>query len=212
MAKKLNGILNGIKNKGVRMKLLENHEEREQARADSFVAYYLEKAILSLAESHGHKNDGCFPLYSYGWKDADLEPWGCTGIKKIAKMDEDHVLLTIGGHKTFCDPTYECEYELTEKDEEDYSTEATEIVCDVPYEGYWSGDDWSVHFEEDVQVEWVYENDELSYLKTAERAIEICNDACRPFSEKCMLASASMSALYKKMDDKYGGADDSSRV
>ena len=168
------------------------------------VADDLEKAILSLAESHGHKNFHCFPLYSYGWKDADLEPWGCTGIKKIAKVDEEHVWLTIGGHKTFCDPTYECEYELSEEDEKDYSTVAFEIVCGVGYEGNWSGDDWSIHFTEDVQVEWVYENDELSYPKTAEAAIEACDKARTPFSEECKLASACMNELYKEMQNRYG--------
>ena len=185
------------------MRGLDQWIEGEQARADSFVADDLEKAILSLAESHGHKNSDCFPLYSYGWKDADLEPWACTGIEKIAKMDEEHVWLTIGGHKTFCDPTYECEYELSEEDEKDYSTVAFEIVCGVCYEGYWSGDDWSVHFTEDVQVEWVYENDELSYPKTAEAAIEACDKARTPFSEECKQASGCMNELYKEMHDKY---------
>ena len=185
------------------MRGLDQWIEGEQARADSFVADDLEKAILSLAESHGHKNSDCFPLYSYGWKDADLEPWGCTGIEKIAKMDEEHVWLTIGGHKTFCDPTYECEYELSEEDEKDYSTVAFEIVCGVCYEGYWSGDDWSVHFTEDVQVAWVYENDELSYPKTAEAAIEACDKARTPFSEECKQASGCMNELYKEMHDKY---------
>ena len=190
------------------MQGLDEWVESEQARADSFsvislAADDLEEAVLSLAESHGHKNSDCFPLYSYGWKDADLEPWGCTGIKKIAKMDEDHIWLTIGGHKTLCDPTYECEYELSEEDEEGYSALALDIVACCCYEGYWSGDDWSVHFEEDVRVEWVYENNELSYPKTAEAAIEACDKARALFSEECKKATDCMNEIYKEMSDKY---------
>ena len=37
----------------------------------------LTKALVSLNEG---RNLDCWPLGSFGWKDADLEPSGCTGI------------------------------------------------------------------------------------------------------------------------------------
>lgn len=85
---------------------------------------------------------GCFAVRSYGWKDADLDKEGCCGIDKI-EADAGMLRVEFSGHKTFCDPSYEFEYDLSEKERESWSECAHGIVCDAPGEGMWSGDDWS---------------------------------------------------------------------
>jgi hypothetical protein len=85
------------------------------------------------------QNDGrnlnCWPVLSFGWKDADLEPGGCTGIKAITQRGA-MLLVEVGGHKTFCYST------ATERDD-DYSREweylcnaCTGFGCDGDSEGF----------------------------------------------------------------------------
>src|SRR5947209_19679239 len=58
-------------------------------------------------------------IYGFGWKDADLDPEGCTGIVKIEpgveNNFEDFVRVTVSGHKTFCDPSYDMDEEYPEE-------------------------------------------------------------------------------------------------
>jgi hypothetical protein len=45
------------------------------------------------------RNPECWPICSFGWKDADLEPHGCSGIKMLKYPDEDTIEVIIGGHQ-----------------------------------------------------------------------------------------------------------------
>jgi hypothetical protein len=55
---------------------------------------------------------GCFDILSFGWKDADLDPEGCTGIDKLLDIQGKRVAFQVSGHKVLCDPTYEFEYQF----------------------------------------------------------------------------------------------------
>jgi hypothetical protein len=161
--------------------------------------------LVKRFKKESNKNERCWPIYSFGWKDADLDPEGCTGIKKITTINDKYVELEIGGHKTLCDPTYEFEFELSEMDEEAYSESAFSIVCDIDYEGYWSGDDWSVYFTDVIRVEWVGFDDELipKYDEMVEKIKEVAWENIKPFSEQTSDASKAMSELYQELYNKY---------
>lgn len=154
----------------------------------------LEAALKAMDEG---RNESCWPLVSFGWKDADLDPEGCTGIKAVVGADRKTVSLTVGGHKTVCDPTYECEYELTDKDKEMYSTVAHSIVCDGP-SGEWSGDDWCLHDSMTITVNW-----RGTIKETAEAIIKKARKAVRSFEESCRMVDKAMDEVYNEIIEKY---------
>lgn len=149
----------------------------------------IEKAIKALNE--GRSLD-CWPLCSFGGKDADLFPWGCTGISKIVHLDDLTVSVEVGGHKTFCP---EKEYEPTEEEQE--------FIFDINYPGYWSGDDWSIYMERQVvKVEWIM-NEELGepdYQAIAQKIVEEAKKITDIFENDMREASAEW--------EKLGGSND----
>jgi hypothetical protein len=66
----------------------------------------LSEQITALVRERDGRNLACWPVLSFGWKDADLEPGGCTGIKAIAQRGKT-LLVEVGGHKTFSYTTSE---------------------------------------------------------------------------------------------------------
>lgn len=143
------------------------------------------------------RNDSCWPLVSFGWKDADLDPEGCTGIKKVVGADRRGIVLEVGGHKTVCDPTYESEYELTEEDKTAYSEVAHSIVCDGPA-GEWTGDDWCLAEHLTITVQW-----RATVKETAEAIIRKARKAVRPFERSCKSVDKDMDRLYAEIREKY---------
>jgi len=154
----------------------------------------LEAALKAMNEG---RNESCWPLVSFGWKDADLDPEGCTGIKAIVGADRKTVSLTAGGHKTVCDPTYESEYNLSKKDAEMYSMVAHSIVCDGP-SGEWSGDDWSLSDSTTITVNW-----RGTIKETAGAIIKKAQKAVRSFEESCQMVDKAMDTLYAEIREKY---------
>ncbi|MDA8140747.1 MAG: hypothetical protein M0036_19035 [Desulfobacteraceae bacterium] len=130
-------------------------------------------------------SSGCWGLCSFGGKDADLDPEGCTGISKIAKIDDQSVAVVVGGHKSVGDPTYELEFELTPEDDESYSAIAHELVCGCGYSGYWSGDDWSLTVEQSVDVPWVLDGrGAFDIDETAKAVVEAARAALLPYEKE----------------------------
>jgi hypothetical protein len=158
----------------------------------------LEKALQALNEG---RNLSCWPLCSFDWKDADLDPEGCTGIKKILWADRKNVALEVGGHVTICDPTHECEWVLTEDDRNGYSDVAHSIVCDHGLPGEWTGDDWSLHEHVTVVVAW-----RKTIKQTAKAIIAKAHAALKDFRESSRLVNKDMDALYKEIREKYDPA------
>ena len=164
----------------------------------------LEEALKAYPDQG--RNRECWPLLSFGWKDADLDPEGCTGIRSVLRADDGRATLTISGHKTLCDPTHECEWDLSKEDEEAWSAVAHEIVCGQAVgEGEWTGSDWSLHWSGEIAVEWPEGEIGEEWKKTAvERVVEAAREALEPFRKDMKELSRQMDLLHEEMEKKYG--------
>lgn len=151
---------------------------------------------------------GCWGLCSFGWKDADLDPEGCTGIDKIVSATEDTVTVEVGGHKTLTSPTYECEFDLSDEDDESFSEWAQSIVCDVAYEGEWTGDDWSLRTRETFEVDWIIDEEtgEFDIQTTAKAIVKKAHEVIKPFETAMAEASKDIDEVYRHMREKYQDA------
>jgi len=94
-------------------------------------------------------------------KDADLEPCGQQGIELLgtsysrteyqAKL-RIHVGKTIAGTDVCLNLPNDISDEDYDKAREEYIDQATEVVCSIPFDGYWSGDDWYISDQFDITV------------------------------------------------------------
>ena len=151
------------------------------------------------------RNHECWPILSFGWKDADLNPEGCTGIECVASANEENVTLKVGGHKRVCDPTYESEYDLSDEDKEEFSNVAQEIVNGAPFPGEWEGDDWCLHYSTKIKVEWPAGNPSTKRWKKSivSRVIKAAKKALKHYREEMALMSDAMDSLWKEVREKY---------
>lgn len=145
----------------------------------------LEEEIKKLNQG---RNLDCWPLCSFGWKDADLDPTGCTGIQELAEGgNEDFFYLKVGGHKALF-PHEKTDEEETDTEMSDLDWCEHSIVCDFPYRCEWEDDRWAASFSEVVKCEWVYseEDGDLDIPATAKKAVEECKKVCNKFSKACV--------------------------
>jgi hypothetical protein len=153
----------------------------------------------ALKEQDEGRNSSCWPLVSFGWKDADLDAEGCTGIKRIIGTKEDRPLFEIGGHKTFV--ASDC---LDTDDEEKraaFDERMRSIVCDTGYHAEWSGDDWCVSFSDVMGLAIVRKPDDSpDFEETAKQVIDIAEKLCRPFEEAMAHANDAANELYEEMN------------
>ncbi|MHC4121677.1 MAG: hypothetical protein ACYSWO_29745 [Planctomycetota bacterium] len=147
---------------------------------------------------------GCFDVASYGGKDADLEASGCTGIDELVRIEGKRVIVSVSGHKTFCDPCADQEYdpEMT-----DHDWLAHSIVCDCGTNCEWDGDSWCASFSDVVKVPVVHRNNVVDYNKTAERILEAGRKACEPYEENWAEVSASLDEVYNEIQNSLDFAE-----
>jgi len=171
-----------------------NFELEEQRILDK-----VEAALIDLGAACGNKNASCFPLGSFGWKDADLTPSGCTGIKSVWGADEGKVVIEIGGHKTDCDGSgLPYAKDVTDLHKESYDEASRMLVSGAGYDAEWTGDDWSLSFSDKVRVDAVIatETGDVDYPATAQHIREVCEAACANFEEAVQYVSAEQDILY----------------
>jgi hypothetical protein len=94
-------------------------------------------------------------------KDADLEPCGQQGIELLgttysrteyrAKL-RVYVGKTIAGTDVCLNLPNDISDEDCDKAREEYIEQAQEVVISIPFEGYWSGDDWHISDQFDITV------------------------------------------------------------
>jgi hypothetical protein len=148
--------------------------QEEFAALSRCVAVVLE-ALRALDEG---RNRDCWPVLSFGGREADLEPDGCTGIQAITGADEGSLTVKIGGHKTVTPRVLDGTSPLGELEQE--------IVCMFSqYPGDWSGEDWSFHTEQEIQVPWSESGDwDLEdAAATAQAIYDAANAALEPFRQ-----------------------------
>jgi hypothetical protein len=163
----------------------------------------LEKALKERSEG---KNKSCWPLVSFGWKDADLDPEGCCGIKEIVNYNTDEVTVLVGGHKTFCPPENagdaysfgECP-DCGEPIPED-AMDGTEcsncghvfvsspefpvdmLIADCNCE--WTGDEWVASFSVELVIKFEDLDNSVDFdAHHAELIIKKAEEICAPFQK-----------------------------
>lgn len=165
----------------------------------AFPSYLLgkwERSLISgvkeaLEGQNEGRNSSCWPLVSFGGKDADLHASGCTGIKAIVGAKEDRLVFEVGGHKTFV--ASDCLDDVSESMHRAFDKEMQEIVCGTGFPGEWTGNDWSVHFS--TTVEQVPRPGASE--ATAKAVIDKAREACRPFEEAMASADGCANELYE---------------
>jgi len=182
------------------MRTPEDNMRSEEASAMADCVGRLEKELIEYNEG---RNQKCWPLNSFGWKDADLDPEGCSGISKVTKADDETVTVEIGGHKTFCDPADEVE----DADKRGHWQDlAHSIVCDAAGHGEWTGEEWVFSFSDEIKVDWVEGEDGTDFPATAQAIIAKAKEACKPYEESWKELDASLNELYNAIVKEQDGA------
>jgi hypothetical protein len=177
----------------------------------TFPSYLLgleERALIAgvqraLKNQDEGRNSSCWPLVSFGWKHADLDAEGCTGIKKIVDADGDKLVFEIGGHKTFV--ASDC---LDTDDEEKraaFDAAMQDVVCSTGYSAEWTGDDWCVSFSNKLFMAIVRKDSvdgmsEPDFEEMAKQIILAAEQLCRPFEEAMAAADVVANEIYKEMN------------
>ena len=159
-----------------------------------------------LKEFYDGRNADCWDICSFGGKHADLDAGGCTGIGNLIDLDEHGVTLSVGGHKTVGCPSVEPVWDAPEDVLESYGDVAQEIVNDMSmgYDGYWSGDDWSLSFSDRITVEWMLNDDgEVDLNGMAQQVYAQGIRACARFSKDMGELSKAIDGLYRELDENY---------
>jgi hypothetical protein len=146
--------------------------------------------------NEGRNLDSCFDVVSFGWKDADLDPSGCTGIKSLDRIEGKRVVVTVGGHKTFCDPCQD-EDSGTEMSDSDWC--AHSIVCECGTYCEWTGDDWCASFSEIIKVPVVHSKGVVDYDKTSRRIIKAAEKCIAPIADNWADTDKSLDELYNEL-------------
>ena len=167
---------------------------------ESYTYSILTQLRGALLERNMGRELDCWPLGSFGWKDADLEPEGCTGIRSFSGYEGAELLITVGGHKSFSAPVnWDCaDEEEGLSDEEFDSLDAEwrdtifEVCClETCWNMDWDCDEVTVYFEDIVRVEVPFER---NYDVLAEEIIAEAKKATTAFSE-------SMKGLSEQIDE-----------
>jgi len=133
-----------------------------------------DKLEALLKTKAGGRNPKCWRIASFDWKDADLEPEGCGGIKELRYPSEDQIDFVVGCHKTIC-PT-----------REDLMDVATDVLMDT-LSGFWVewlDDEWVVSTKKTLTTSWAFDDyNEVDYDQTAEQILSLASEALKEFRE-----------------------------
>lgn len=146
----------------------------------------------ALQEQSEGRNRDCFPLISFGGKDADLLPEGCSGIRNITKINEDDgVTVEVGIHKT-----YGCDYEWTEQQQE----EAQECLPFIPGSNWDADEDgWDMSMTFEVTAPWIWKPDGESESEDIEAMvadlIKRVKDELNPIEKELALADSILNQI-----------------
>lgn len=181
-------------------------EQFDRDQEQAAIGAWVKMVEDALKARNGGRNQNCWPLVSFGWKDADLDPAGCCGIKAITGWretdDGEEFRVKVGGHKATGDPA---DFASEGDDEESIGEIAHAIVCDITsgYDGNWDGDGWSFSFEEEIAVArpWMDDKtDEENAADAAERIIQAAEKACDPFGATMTELSDALDRLIEDID------------
>ena len=159
--------------------------------------------ITTITEQNEGRHLDTWPIISFGWKDADLEPEGCGGIGELFKVTEDHLWFTVGGYKTVC---FVMPDDMINEESADIANRLIEESTEVPRGCSVDADYDSItfSFNSTIMVPVVMTNDlEVDIKATADLAIEMAQDELRVFEE-------TMTYNQKVSNDNYNWAIENS--
>src|SRR5262252_8149868 len=125
------------------MNEVEYHNMQESAEIGKF----MDALIAAVRQRDQGRNQKCWSVLSFGGKDADLDPEGCTGIKAIRWKDEETLLVDVGGHKTVA-------YEGTDAQIEEQWDFLTDALWGLDADG--DGEEITMSFAETLEVPQAY--------------------------------------------------------
>ena len=154
----------------------------------------VEKRMLELNEG---RELNCWPLGSFGGKDADLDGGGCTGIKEWGECTEEILYLKVGGHKRISPP---------DSENEDIQDLAQEIILGSSFGGEWEGDCWCMNTSATIKVPVFLDKHtgEVNVDRVARTIIKTARDAVEPFSLEMEQLDIAMARLDDKEPNENG--------
>lgn len=162
------------------------------SKVDSEIAQLKE----TLRSMNPGRNLDSWPVCSFGGKDADLEPFGSTGIADVQRSRDGDYLVSVGGYKTVCPQNYE-DKELTE--------EANDMITDaLVHSGFrveWTGDEWTIADEALVKI--AYNKHESPY-KTALAILQVAETQCSSFEKRATIIDKSITAMLLLFEQEKG--------
>jgi hypothetical protein len=180
------------------MRTPEDNMRSEEASAMADCVGRLEKELI---EHNEGRNKECWPLNSFGWKHADLDPEGCCGISKVTAATDETVTVEIGGHKTFCDPAYEIE---DEDKQAQWRSVAQHYIEGAAGNGDWTGEEWVFSFSDEIKIDWVEGEDDTDFPATAQLLIAKAKEACKPYEKNWSEISAALDRVYADITREFG--------
>ena len=157
---------------------------------DRNMALFLQEMTEKLKAIQGSRC-GDF-IVGFGGKDADVDPGGCTGIGKVAGVDEEErTLVEVAGHKTFG-------YSGVRADQRDAYHEA--LTSELSFEGTFDcdGDSEGLTAGFSATIAVPYDEDHDAHARAIIKAAE----------ERCDLFEDAMRRIVKSMERPEGGDEE----
>ena len=148
-------------------------------------------------------------------KDGDLEASGHQGIELVS-ADEDGVTFRVRAGATFVGndvclnlrPRDEQNEQVFYAYREAYLAQAQEVICGIPFPGFWTGDDWYIHHESELlRAEWeVFSHDgneiEFDYGGTAARIVAVAEHNLKDWEREIGIAHEILDVIAGWRDDQ----------
>lgn len=136
-----------------------NEVQYEKMCDEAANAELTEKLVAAIqAQQDNRHNKGCWPVAAFGWKDADLDAEGCSGIRSIvAYYDQDEIAVEVGIHKTFC----------IDSDWTDEQVRRAQELLPLGYGYDTDPESWLAYTADTLRVAWIMRDAAPDYEATA---------------------------------------------
>lgn len=158
--------------------------------------------INALRAKAGGRPSDTYRVCGFEPPDADLSPRGDAGIICITHVDAQGVTVVCGAHKTFRDPSFAVDSDLSDETMHARAEAAHAIVFALASPGEWTGDDWGFGHEATVTVPWFGRAPQNSAVpeQVANTLIDECSRALEDVRQQWADAHARLAALAKAFD------------
>jgi hypothetical protein len=124
-------------------------------------------------------------------------------VEKLFGVEGKRVVVEITGYTVFKDPSYECEFDLSEEEKSSYQMSAHAIVCDAEGNGEWTGDDWIWSFREYLRIRVVHKCNVVDYPATARRIVRAATKEAEWYRQSWKATDEALDELYRSMEENH---------